>query len=101
MLDCIWFQGREGRINIPQEIGLNYYKFGIQLLDDHNGNRVRNIERDCRETEQITTQIIQEWATGKGKKPVSWKTLTDVLRDTELNVLASKIEAVKLASSQY
>ena len=44
--------------------------------------------------------IIQEWANGRGKKPVNWKTLTDVLRDIELCALANEIEAVKLASSQ-
>ena len=43
--------------------------------------------------------ILQEWATGKGKKPATWQTLTEVLRDIELCVLASEIEAVKLAST--
>ena len=100
VLECISFQGKERRINIPREIGVNYYQFGIHLLDDHNGIRVLNIEQDYRETERITMQIIQEWASGKGKKPVNWKTLTDVLCDIELCALASEIEAAKSASSQ-
>ena len=33
---------------------------------------------------------------GKGKKPVSWGTLTEVLRHIELRALASEIEEVKL-----
>ena len=48
--------------------------------------------------ERINTEILREWATGKGKKPVSWKTLTEVLHDIELDDLASKIEEVKLVS---
>ena len=45
--------------------------------------------------ERINTEILREWATGKGKKPVSWETLIEVLRDIELDALASEIEVVK------
>ena len=97
MLECTRFQGREGRINIPQEIGTNYRQFGIFLLNDPNGTRTRNIEHNHREdAERINTEILWEWATGRGKKPVSWETLTEVLHDIELGALASEIEAVKL-----
>ena len=54
------------------------------------------MEHDYREIEQINAEILREWATGRGKKPVTWKTLTEVLRDIELCTLASEIEAVKL-----
>ena len=70
------------------------------LLDDPNGTRVNNIEHKHREdAERINTEILREWATGRGKKPVSWETLTEVLRDIELSALASEIEAVKLKST--
>ena len=98
--DCIMFQRLGKRtINIPQEIGSNYYQFGLLLLDDPNGTRVRNIERDYREIEQINTEILREWVTGRGKKPVTWETLTEVLRDIELGTLASEIEDIKLKST--
>ena len=97
MLECIKFQGKERTINIPQEIGTSYCQFGILLLDDPNGTRTHNIEHKHREhAEKINTEILREWATGRGKQPVSWKTLTEVLRDIELGTLASEIEAVKL-----
>ena len=99
VLECITFQGRERRIDIPQEIGSNYYHFGLHLLDDPNGTRVYNIERKHREdAERINREILQEWATGRGKNPVTWATLTEVLRDIDLCGLASEIEAVKLVS---
>ena len=86
-------------INIPQEIGSSYYYFGLHLLNDPNGTRFRNIERKHRgDAVQINTEILQEWATGRGKNPVTWETLTEVLRDIELGGLASEIEAVKLVS---
>ena len=97
MLECIRFQGKERTINIPQEIGTSYSQFGIFLLDDPNGTRTHNIEHKHREhAVQINTEILREWATGRGKKPVSWKTLIEVLRDIELGTLASEIETVKV-----
>ena len=45
---------------------------------------------------QINTEILREWATGRGKKPVSWETLIEVLCDIGLGALASEIEVVKL-----
>ena len=90
------FPGLERTINIPQEIGSNYYHFGLHLLDDPNGTRIHNIERDYREIERINTEILREWATGRGKNPVSWETLTKVLHDTGLRTLASEIKAVKI-----
>ena len=91
------FQVRERTINIPREIGPNYSQFGILLLNDHNGTRVSNIEYKHRgDTVQINTEILREWATGRGKKPVSWETLTEVLRNIGLSILASEIEVVKL-----
>ena len=93
VLDCITFRGRERSINIPQEIGSNYYYFGLHLLEDPNGTRVRNLELEYRQNvERINTEILREWVTGRGKKPVSWETLTEVLRDIELRALASEIE---------
>ena len=48
------------------------------------------------DVEQINMEILQEWVSGRGRQPVSWATLTEVLRDVELCELASDIEAVKL-----
>ena len=44
---------------------------------------------------QINCEIIQQWIAGRGKHPVTWETLTEVLRDLELTTLAGEIEAVK------
>ena len=100
MLECIRFRGRQRRINIPQEIGSNYFYFGLHLLNDPNGIRVRNIEHDYREIERINIEILQAWVTGRGKQPVTWETLTEVLRNIGLGTLASEIEAVKLVEVQ-
>ena len=93
VLECIRFQGRRRTINISREIGTKYSQFGIFLLNDHNGTSVHNLEHEYRaNAEQINTEILREWATGRGKKPVNWKTLIEVLRDIGLHTLASEIE---------
>ena len=79
---------------------MNYSQFGMFLLNDVNRIRVCNIKCKHRgDVEQINTEILQEWATGRGKKPVSWKTLTEVLHDIGLSTLANEIENVKLVST--
>ena len=66
------------------------------LLDDPNGTKVDNIECKHRgDAEQINTEILREWVTRRKKKPVTWETLTEVLRDIELSALASEIEVMK------
>ena len=97
--ECIRFQGRERRINVPQEIGTKYHEFSILLLDDSTGGKVHNLEHKYREdAERINTEILQEWVAGRGKQPVTWETLIEVLRDVELCTLAGDIEAVKALS---
>ena len=47
------------------------------------------------DAEEINKDILEQWIAGKGRQPVKWKTLTEVLREIELNTLAEEIEAVK------
>ena len=47
------------------------------------------------DAERINEEILEKWLVGKGKQPVTWATLVEVLRDIELSVLADDIEAVK------
>ena len=99
LIELVRFRGRERRINVPQGVSTKYTQSGILLLEDLNGDRVRNMEHKHRgDAEQINMEILQEWVSGRGKQPVSWATLTEVLRDVELSVLARDIEAVTLQS---
>ena len=83
-------------INISVEIATKYVLFGAFLLDDTTGSRVKIMaHKHLNDAEQINTEILQEWLTEKGKQPVTWTTLIEVLRDIELTALAGEIEAVK------
>ena len=94
--ECIKFQGKERRINIPQEIGVKYLDFGLFLLEDHNRQRTKSIaQKHVNDAEEINKEVLEKWTTGRGKHPVTWKMLTEVLHDIELSTLAGEIEAVK------
>ena len=96
MIECIRFRGRERRINIPQEIGVKYYQFGLLLLEDNTGARINTLtHKHMKDAEQINMEVLQQWLAGRGKHPITWKTLTEVLHDIELSRLAGEIEAVK------
>ena len=96
LIECIRFCGKKKRINIPQEIGVKFRDFGLLLLEDHNGARICALDhKHMNDSNEINIEIIEEWVTGKGKHPVTWKTLTEVLRDIELSTLAEEIEAIK------
>ena len=83
-------------INIPVEISTKYIQFGAFLLDDRTGSQIKIMaHKYLNDAEQINTEILQEWLTGRGKQPVNWATLVEVLRDIEISALAGEIEAVK------
>ena len=83
-------------INIPVEIATKYVQFGAFLLDDRTGSKVKIMaHKHSNDAERINTEILQEWLTGRGKQPVTWATLVEVLHDIELSALAGEIEAVK------
>ena len=83
-------------IDLTVEVGKKYFLFGVHLLDDKTGQRIRNIETQERGSpEDINREILMEWLQGKGK-PVTWKTLVEVLQLIKLNELAEAVNSLKL-----
>ena len=78
------------KLNILNEIGPNYKIFGIFLLCDNTGMVVNAIEIDHRTTHNIILKILQEWLIGRGVS-VTWHSLVQALRYSELNTLAQTI----------
>ena len=96
LTECIRFPGRNGTINIPQQIGSEYIAFGMSLLDDKTGKGVTKfVRKHKRDFEAINMEILQKWLDGEGKHPVTWKTLIDVLRGINMDSLADEIEVGK------
>ena len=82
-----------GNINIPQQIGTIHTKFGVFLLDDETGATVDGIAQEHRgNPDDINTEILKKWLQGRGRQPITWRTLIEVLRDSQLTELADEIE---------
>ena len=84
---------KHGFIDIAAKIGTDYELFGTFLLQDNDGNKVKTIERSERgDSLRITVEILRQWLQGNGKLPVSWQTLVQCLRNSNLNVISDSIE---------
>lgn len=92
MSELLHFNTGHDIINIPREIGADYWDFGVALLqcDDHY---ITSLENEfMRNAERINCRILQGWLDGRGKQPVTWMTLTYVLEDIERSSLANQIK---------
>ena len=80
--------------DIVAEIQNDYEHFGIQLLKDSKGVRIKGIEQaKLGHPVAITLEILRQWLQGKGRTPVTWRTFVECLRESRLNVPAEYIEA--------
>ena len=102
MTKTLFFSGEQPslpellRLKVPQQVGANYSTFGIFLLNDRTGSRVQSLKQACLgNPEDVMLRILQEWLEGKGL-PVTWESLVQTLRDTNLSTLADEIQASKI-----
>ena len=90
MAELLFFSAKT--INIVEMVGVSYLKFGIFLLNDTNGDIVNELEmKHRRNAEEINMAILQKWLQGKGKKPVTWSTLIDVLRKIDIELKGQQL----------
>ena len=83
---------KSGSISIPEQVGTNYFQFGVLLLNDETGAEVSAIVKQYREDAQpINIEILRLWIGGKGR-PLSWDTLIDVLKSIGLKTLANDVQ---------
>ena len=92
--ELLTFPKKDRRVSIPQEIGVNYQKFGILLLKDNDGRKIDAIIEGKETVEEINLEILKRWLQGDGLQPGTWRTLIQVLQDSNLNTLAEHIEDI-------
>ena len=76
-------------------IGTNYETFGTLLLNDQQGEKIDSITEKAG-AKGTNLAILKRWLRGEGVQPATWRTLVQVLKDSELNTLAQEIEAAKV-----
>ena len=88
------FPAKDGSIDIATEIGTDYEHFGTLILEDKTGSRVKSIDKTKHgDAGDIAVEILRQWLQGKGKQPVTWRTLVECIQDIGLNVLANNIKS--------
>ena len=88
----------KNHVNFIEGIGERYDNFGIKLLEDKDGSKMGAIKDDERRAEAINRRVLTKWIRGDGRKPTSWATLTTVLDECNLSVLADHIRSGKATS---
>ena len=87
------FKTKTVHINLVEQIGTHYSSLGPFLLNDDTGAITKAIESQYKmDAFNINHEILSQWLQGKGKTPVSWKTLIDTLMTIKLSTLAEDIE---------
>ena len=82
-------------IKIAQQIGDRYYLLGSLLLKDDTGELTSVIVHQHQHQHNvalINERILLQWLQGKGKQPVSWSTLINVLKTMGLSELAQLVQ---------
>ena len=93
MPELLNFRAGDVGINISREIAPQYFEFGVHLLQDDTGACIQALEKELSQrAEDITNHILQKWIRGQGIRPVSWTTLINTLRKSDMKELAEKIE---------
>ena len=92
LMELIRFPMPDRKVNLAEIIGVNYFDFGVLLLEDETGDQMSAIEKERRgNASDIIRHTFRLWLQGKGRQPVSWDTLVTVLQDIGLNKLARDI----------
>ena len=91
-LELRHFPVKDGFKDIVGEIANDYQSFGIPLLNDEMGTRIRSIERTQQNPVDITVDILRQWLLGSGRLPVTWQILVECLKEAKLHTAAEYIE---------
>ena len=77
-----------------EKVGEQYKKIGVLLLNDTSGTITQSFVN--RYHHDIMFAIFTKWVQGKGRLPVQWDTLVEVLKNVGLLEVANEIERKKL-----
>ena len=82
-----------GKIKIMDRLSPSWRRFGILLEFDDEGTQVKKIDEKHRGDPDLCCQaMFQHWLSGNGRKPLSWRTLIELLEDSDQEVLAGEVQ---------
>ena len=86
-------EGSTETITIIRTVASEWRQIATRLkFGHHDISRIeKDNPRDCRDA---CRQMFSEWLDGNGRKPITWKTLVNVLEESEHCRLARKLEMI-------
>lgn len=69
-------------LDVAKRIGKSYYRVGIELLEDSNAVEVIWNDNSYKIVDTVV-EILEEWLKGNGKRPVTWRTLLQILEKAD------------------
>ena len=86
-------EGSTETITILTTVASKWQRIATRLKFNHHViSRIeQNNPRDC---QGACRQMFCEWLDGNGQKPIAWKTLVNVLKESEFCRLARKLEMI-------
>ena len=85
------------KIKIIDRLAPKWNRFGILLAFDDEGTQVETIDKKHRGDPAACCQaMFQHWLSGNGRKPLSWRTLIELLEDSDQEVLAGEVQSALL-----
>ena len=86
-------EGNCKSIKLINTIAYNWDKVALRLHFEHH--HIKRIKQDCRQQsiEACMTMFI-DWLDGTGRKPMSWLTLIEALKEAEMSEVATDLECI-------
>jgi hypothetical protein len=79
-------------VNIIRAVAPSWETFSLYL--EMERNMIDIWKRNTDEVEDAARKLFGHWLDGKGRKPISWKTLIQALRESDLPIIATEVEAI-------
>ena len=82
----------DGKVQVIKRVAPCWYDLGILFNFDKSGTQLEIIKAEYRnEPVPCCRAMFQYWLKGNGRGPHSWRTLIELLEDSDLEVLAREV----------
>jgi hypothetical protein len=79
-------------VNVIRAVAPSWENFALYLTMERN--MIDIWKRDANQAEEAARTLFGHWLDGNGRKPISWKTLIQALRDNHLSNIATQVEEI-------
>ena len=79
-------------VNVIRAVAPSWEKFALYLMMERSV--IDRWKINTNEFEDATRKLFGHWLDGNGRQPISWKTLIQALHESDLPIVAIKVEEI-------